>query len=153
MSESREERRARLRALRLDADEARRVIAVAVLVLFTFLPSATRALAARFGEGSPPPLTSCTDRAVRASDGKISCAGEGAPVTGLAGLLMGVRIDLNHDDADALEIVPGIGPAKARAIILDRAARGPFGSVAEVERVRGIGPKLAAKIAAYATVR
>jgi competence protein ComEA len=49
-------------------------------------------------------------------------------------------LDLNAASADALERLPRIGPALARRIVDDRAANGPFRSVDELERVRGIGP-------------
>jgi competence protein ComEA len=35
----------------------------------------------------------------------------------------------------------GIGETLAKRIVADRQARGPFGSVEDVRRVRGIGPK------------
>lgn len=49
-------------------------------------------------------------------------------------------LDLNHADAAALEALPRIGPALARRIVEDRAANGPFESVDDLARVRGIGP-------------
>lgn len=41
--------------------------------------------------------------------------------------------------------MPGVGPAKAKAIVDDRERNGPFASVEDVERVKGIGPKLLEK--------
>ena len=49
-------------------------------------------------------------------------------------------LDLNRADAAALEALPRIGPALARRIVEDRAANGPFESVEDLARVRGIGP-------------
>jgi competence protein ComEA len=37
-------------------------------------------------------------------------------------------------------VLPGVGPSLARAIILDRTARGPFHSIDDLARVKGIGP-------------
>ena len=51
-----------------------------------------------------------------------------APTTG--------AIDLNTADLAALETLPGIGPATARAIIAGR----PYQSVADLGRVKGLGP-------------
>ena len=49
------------------------------------------------------------------------------------------KIDVNSADADSLETLPGIGPARARAIIEHRQANGPFASVDALTEVRGIG--------------
>jgi competence protein ComEA len=37
--------------------------------------------------------------------------------------------------------LPGVGPVLARRIIADREQRGPFGSIANLRRVKGIGPR------------
>ena len=55
-------------------------------------------------------------------------------------VFFGEKMDLNRVDAAGLELIPGIGPSLARRIVEDRDARGPFRSVEELERVRGIGP-------------
>ena len=49
------------------------------------------------------------------------------------------KIDVNSADADSLETLPGIGPARARAIIEHRQANGPFAGVDDLTQVRGIG--------------
>ncbi len=50
------------------------------------------------------------------------------------------RIDLNTADAQALEALPGIGPATARQIVEYRSAHGPYRSVEQLDDVPGIGP-------------
>lgn len=50
-------------------------------------------------------------------------------------------VNINSADAKALASLKGVGPAKAAAIIADRDANGPFASVEELDRVRGIGQK------------
>lgn len=56
------------------------------------------------------------------------------------------KININTATQAELELLPGIGPALAGRIIERRAARGPFRSVDQLDDVRGIGPKLLAKI-------
>lgn len=55
---------------------------------------------------------------------------------------------LNPDLATAAELerLPWVGPALAARIVADREAHGPFGSIEGLERVRGIGPKLAERL-------
>lgn len=56
-------------------------------------------------------------------------------------------VNVNTAASAALESLPGIGPAKAAAIIADRDANGPFASCNDLQRVRGIGPATVANIA------
>jgi competence protein ComEA len=55
-------------------------------------------------------------------------------------------VDLDVADADAIAGLPWIGEAMARRIVADRDARGPFGSMAGLQRVPGVGPGLATRI-------
>ena len=55
-------------------------------------------------------------------------------------------LDLNRATAEELETLPGIGAAKAAAILAAREAQGGFTSLEELEAVRGIGPALMAKL-------
>ncbi len=73
----------------------------------------------------------------------------GPPEAGAARLLFGLRLDLNHEPADQLEALPGIGPARAEAIVAGR----PYCSVAGLTRVRGIGPVTLGRIADRVEVR
>ena len=55
-------------------------------------------------------------------------------------------IDLDVATAEEIETLPYIGPTIARRIVADRDSLGPFGSLEGFQRVKGIGPRLAAKL-------
>lgn len=61
-------------------------------------------------------------------------------------------ISINTASAAELELLPGIGPALAARIVADRAANGPFRSVEELARVRGIGPRTVERVRPYVRV-
>ncbi len=82
--------------------------------------------------------------------GEASSSGTGGPSAGLSGepaasaaagasgsTSGGGLVNVNTASLELLTTLPGIGPAKAAAIIAER----PFNSVEELERVPGIGPK------------
>ncbi len=51
-------------------------------------------------------------------------------------------VDINSANSDALRGIKGIGPAKAKAILDERDAHGPFKDAAELsKRVKGMGGK------------
>ena len=62
-------------------------------------------------------------------------------------LAPGERIDPNFADETELRRLPGIGPAKAAAIVDDRRARGPFRDLSDLQRVPGIGPTTLTRLA------
>src|SRR5688572_12142211 len=62
-------------------------------------------------------------------------------------------IDLNTAPATALQALPGIGPAKADAIVAYREAHGPFASIEGLLAVPGIGRSILARINGLAEVR
>ena len=61
-------------------------------------------------------------------------------------------IDLNRATAEQFELLPGVGPATAAAIVGDRERNGPFASVDDLDRVPGIGPAKLAALADLVTV-
>jgi len=61
-------------------------------------------------------------------------------------------MDVNSASAAELESLPGIGPAKAVAIVELREERGAFGSVDELDDVRGIGPATLDRLRPLVTV-
>ena len=75
--------------------------------------------------GNPVPVTA--DGSGASSGSEPNAAGPAEP------------IDLNAADLAALDSLPGIGPATARAIIEERSRRGGFRSTRDLLRVPGIG--------------
>jgi competence ComEA-like helix-hairpin-helix protein len=55
-------------------------------------------------------------------------------------------VPLNRASALELEALPGIGPAKARAIVAYRELHGPFATLEALAQVRGIGPAVLARL-------
>ncbi|NOX81326.1 MAG: helix-hairpin-helix domain-containing protein [Deltaproteobacteria bacterium] len=55
-------------------------------------------------------------------------------------------VNINTAGVRELTTLPGIGPAKAKAIVLYRKTNGQFKNTKELIRVKGIGPKLMKKI-------
>lgn len=62
-------------------------------------------------------------------------------------------VAINSGTQADLERLPGIGPSLAAKIVADRAAKGPFRSVDDLDRVSGIGPATVERLRAMAVVR
>lgn len=69
--------------------------------------------------------------------GAGACRLDRAPIAAERRLALGGRLDLNRETPEGLAALPGVGPRMAARIAAGR----PFRSVADLERVRGIGPK------------
>lgn len=61
-------------------------------------------------------------------------------------------LDLNQATAEDLDILPGVGPSTALAIVTHRERNGPFASVEGLLEVPGIGPAKLAALAGLVTV-
>ena len=61
-------------------------------------------------------------------------------------------VNLNTATQEQLETLPGIGPAKAQAILVWRITHGRFSSVAQLTQVSGIGEKTLQNLLPYVTV-
>ncbi|WP_216828988.1 helix-hairpin-helix domain-containing protein [Alkalihalobacterium elongatum] len=56
------------------------------------------------------------------------------------------KVNINQATSEELQQLPGIGPAKAEAIISYRDDNGPFQTVEDLQNVSGIGPKSLEKL-------
>lgn len=82
-------------------------------------------------------------RARRAADVLGRSAVAVAMVLALAGggvAAEAAKINVNNASVEELATLPGIGASKAAAIVAEREKK-PFASIADLERVRGIGAK------------
>ena len=66
-------------------------------------------------------------------------------------LALAGSININTADLQELDTLPGIGPAKAQAIIDYRSQNGPFANIGDIIRVSGIGDATYANIKAMIT--
>lgn len=64
-------------------------------------------------------------------------------------LLPGERIDVDRADVSEITRLPRVGPALAQRIVAWRSEHGPFGSLARLDSVSGVGPKLLDAILPY----
>jgi competence protein ComEA len=69
-----------------------------------------------------------------------------------ASVAQGGSLDLNTASASDLDNLPGIGQSFAERIIEYRTANGPFAAVEDLQKVKGIGAALFAKIAPLVSV-
>jgi competence protein ComEA len=72
------------------------------------------------------------DRPTTGATGGGPAPGGGVPLAG--------PVDLNRADTAALDLLPGVGPATADAIVRHREVNGPFATVDDLLDVPGIGP-------------
>jgi competence protein ComEA len=112
------------------------VLSAPALLRLAQVPPAPRACAPA-GRGEPPRHW-------------LGCAADPGPSRALADderLVLGLPLDPNRAEERVLAFVPGLSRRLAAEIVRERSARGPFASVEDVARVRGIGPKRLARAA------
>jgi competence protein ComEA len=68
-----------------------------------------------------------------------------------AGGITGV-VNVNSATADELALLPGVGPARAQAILEHRKAHGAFKRVEELGEVKGIGDKALERLRPHVTL-
>jgi competence protein ComEA len=114
---------------------------LAILALFScvLLPSWVRSIASR-----PAPPRSCAPVGLGvAPEGWVGCAGDPGPrrdLTGRERLLVGLPVDVNAAVPDDLAAVPGFTARLASEVVAERERGGRYCEVADLLRVRGIGP-------------
>ena len=65
-------------------------------------------------------------------------------------LARGEHIDLDRASVQELVRLPRVGPSLAKAIVADRERHGPFGGLAGLDRVAGVGPVLLRAVQPFA---
>ena len=120
--------------------------ALVLLVLLHLASAGSRA-------PGPEPCLRPTEVARDRGSSWVDCNPERSaiPLRGAAPLLFGRRLDVASAPAWALEALPGIGPARARAVVAER-VRQPLCAVDDLERVAGIGPVTVARLGGWVTV-
>jgi competence protein ComEA len=93
---------------------------------------------------------SSVGRAQPAPQVKLQPAPAVRPLASSASASAGV-VNINDASADELERLPGVGPAKAKAIVEHRRSH-PFHRVDDLTKVKGIGKKTFARLRPYLTL-
>jgi competence protein ComEA len=117
-----------------------RRLALLAAVLLSLAPAA---LSRRAALPSPPRPPCVPDGRGEPPRHWVGCATDPGPRRTLDGaerLAFGLPLDVNAASAAELARVPGFTPRLAAAVVADRARHGPFREVDELERVPGIGP-------------
>ncbi len=65
----------------------------------------------------------------------------------------GPKVDMNRATAEELQVLPGIGPARAQAIVRWRDEKGPFRNFQDLTKVPGIGPATASRLRSRVVIR
>lgn len=85
----------------------------------------------------------------------LGCAEDPGPRRALASderIALALPLDPNLAGARALSFVPGLSGRLAAEVVRDREANGPYATVDELVRVRGVGPRRLARARAHLVV-
>ncbi|MCK5945002.1 MAG: ComEA family DNA-binding protein [Planctomycetes bacterium] len=58
-------------------------------------------------------------------------------------------IDVNRASVAELQALPGVGPSRAEAIVLERVRHGPYRAIDDLARVHGFGSETLRRLAPY----
>jgi len=108
------------------------------------LPAGSRVADAVQAAGGSLPGADLTmlNLARKVTDGELIAVGIAAAAEGGGtdpAAATGGKVNINSADLTQLQSLPGIGPVLAQAILDHRTKHGPFGSVADLRQVSGIG--------------
>ena len=96
-----------------------------------------------------PPTVPATEPPVRSEPARQT---EPKKSSGSTEKKVTVPVNINTASKKELDALPGIGETLAQRIIDYRSANGPFSTVDELTKVKGIGAKTLEKLKPYATV-
>ena len=134
---------------RLSLDERRRLLASFCFTLCC-MAVGLHQLNGKYYHGAVSFIGPCSQPTIHVHAGKLVCHSGDSPKTrelrGVQSLLLGVSLDLNQATAHDLTLVSGIGPKLSHKILSYRQEIGGFTSMSELERVKGIGPKLRSRV-------
>ncbi|MCP4504435.1 MAG: helix-hairpin-helix domain-containing protein [Deltaproteobacteria bacterium] len=126
-------------------DRTRSLIVLGTLLFFTSFAST---------QNLNDDVVSCIPSSAKGWE--VNCKEQAFVSSDPSSMSLGVRawlfqgtLDLNQASKRELQMLPGIGAGTAERIAKSRASQGPFRRVAELERVKGIGPKTRKKIAPF----
>jgi competence protein ComEA len=130
-----------------------RRLALVALCLFTLSPH----LARRRTPVEPQGVAACIPSGRgEAPRHWIGCAGDPGPERELSGherLAAGLPVEVNGATPEDLAGVPGLSPRLAIEVVRDRVRRGPFSSLDDLIRVRGVGPKRLERARPFLAIR
>jgi competence protein ComEA len=67
--------------------------------------------------------------------------------------VLSIPVNINTAGVEDLDILPGVGPKTAQAIIEFRETRGKFSAVEDLLQVKGVGPKKFAALRPHITIQ
>ncbi len=62
-------------------------------------------------------------------------------------------VNINTATAEQLQLLPGVGEVRARAILSERKGRGGFKSIEDLRAVKGVGDSLIERMRPYITLK
>jgi competence protein ComEA len=68
-------------------------------------------------------------------------------------LVLGIPADLNRVSAADIALIPGVSRSLGERIVAERARRGGYRSLEELDEVKGVGPATLERLGTYLVVR
>ncbi len=67
--------------------------------------------------------------------------------------VLAIPVNINTANAEELDILPGVGPKMAQAIVDFREAHGKFSALEDLQKIKGLGPRKFAAIRPHITLQ